>query len=113
MDARIDRVTTELELIVAAKKAALNGTKASAILAGVQPASGESVKAYGDQYDGDPFLWQIREARRGDPDANRYVKSVLGTSDATGQAIVPNNFVARLADIARAKNVWRQLMNVS
>jgi hypothetical protein len=35
------------------------------------------------------------------------------TADATGQSIVPNNFVAELADVARARNIFRGLMNVN
>src|SRR5262245_14034566 len=89
------------------------GSKAAAILAGVQYERGDALQAYGDNYDGEPFLAVVKAARRGDPEANAYVKAVLGTSDATGQAIVPNNFVAGLAEIARTRNVFRGLMQVN
>ena len=52
------------------------------------------------------------DARRGDPDANAAVKAILGTSAATGQAVVPGNFVAEVAAITSMGNPYRQLMNV-
>src|SRR5262245_47405769 len=69
-------------------------SKAAAILRGVnEPA----IKAYdfSNNYRGEEFLLQVAQARRGDPEANAYIKGVLGTSDATGQAIAPNAFVAQ------------------
>lgn len=82
--------------------------KAAAILAGVPGPR----PAFADVYDGTPFLKALSDARRGDPEANAYVKSVLGTSDATGQAIVPNSFVASLSPALATRNIFRQLMNV-
>lgn len=38
-------------------------------------------------------------------------KATLGTSVATGLAVVPNNVVARLVEIATAENIYRRLMN--
>jgi len=68
--------------------------------------------AGGSQPDsGTPFLKAIMDARRGDPEANSYVKSILGTSAATGQAMVPNNFVAGIAQWASGENIYRQCMN--
>jgi HK97 family phage major capsid protein len=37
---------------------------------------------------------------------------VLGRSAATGQAIIPNNFVADVSERASAGNVYRRIMNV-
>jgi HK97 family phage major capsid protein len=38
-------------------------------------------------------------------------KATLGTSVATGLAVVPNNVVARLVEIATAENIYRRLLN--
>jgi HK97 family phage major capsid protein len=83
-------------------------TKASAILAGVDPKPG--IKSIG-RYSEENFLAALKDVRRGDPDAQAFVKGVLGTSDATGQAIVPNNFVAQLVDQIGLSNPYRGLFN--
>lgn len=83
-------------------------TKASAILAGVSDKP--VMKSFGI-YNENNFLASLVDQRRGDPDAREFVKSVLGTSDATGQAIVPNNFVAGLVDQLALKNVYRQVFD--
>jgi HK97 family phage major capsid protein len=100
LDERIDRMTQEVRQL----NARLGSTKAAAIMAGA-----------GANYDGPatPFLKAMMEARtRGDPESHAYLKAVLGTSAATGQAIIPNNFVAGIVDIASAANVWRRVLNV-
>lgn len=83
--------------------------KAASIMRGV--VDGSSTTDIGDHYAGQPFLKSIFDARRGDPTANEYVKAVLGTSAATGGAIVPNNFVAGIASWASSENVYRRIMN--
>ncbi|HUQ63802.1 MAG TPA: phage major capsid protein [Acidimicrobiales bacterium] len=83
--------------------------KASAILSAVS--SQPSVKSVG-RYNEDNFLAAIVNQRKGDVDAQAFVKSVLGTSDATGQSIVPNNFVAALVTQIAAQNPYRDLFNV-
>jgi HK97 family phage major capsid protein len=92
--------------------AAIHSTKAAAILAGAGSRTGFPAD-HSDNYSGTPFLKAVADARRGDPDANTYVKSVLGTSDATGQAIVPNNFVAELVAIVGTRNPFRDLVTVN
>lgn len=87
--------------------------KAAAILAGVQRGDRYDTSDIGEHYTGQPFLKAMVLARRGDPEANSYLKGVLGTSDATGQSIVPNAFVAQLSDVARARNIFRGLMTVT
>ena len=84
-------------------------TKAAAILAGVDPKP--QVKAIGP-YSEDSFLAALVDQRRGDPEAREFVKAVLGTSDATGLAVVPNNFVGGLVDQLALKNIYRQLFEV-
>lgn len=69
------------------------------------PAAAEFVKANGDLMDG-ILLKHDREA------ITAAAKGVLGTSDATGQAIVPNNFVAALELLGAQSNIYRGLMNV-
>lgn len=87
-------------------------TKAAAILAGVADKTrANSVKAVG-VYNENNFLKALVERRRGDQDAVEYVKAVLGTSDATGQAIVPNNFVAGLVEALSLTNIYRELFEV-
>lgn len=87
-------------------------TKAAAILAGVADKTRTNhVKAVG-VYNENNFLKALVERRRGDQDAVEYVKAVLGTSDATGQAIVPNNFVAGLVEALGLTNIYRELFEV-
>jgi HK97 family phage major capsid protein len=91
---RVDRLTDAIN--------GSNGTKAAAILAGAgRPAEPRT-----------PFLKAMLDARWGDPEAHNYLKAVLATSAATGQSIIPNNFVAGIVDIASAGNVWRRVLNV-
>jgi HK97 family phage major capsid protein len=87
--------------------------KATAILAGADFA-GKASNAFdinGSSYKGEPFLAHIKAARAGDPDSNAYVKGVLGTSSATGTAIIPNNFVAELTAQVAALTPWRRIFN--
>ena len=87
-------------------------TKAAAILAGVNDqARSRGIKAVG-QYNEDNFLKALVNRRFGDQDAVEFVKSVLGTSDATGQAIVPNNFVAQLVEALTVSNPYRGVFEV-
>jgi HK97 family phage major capsid protein len=87
-------------------------TKAAAILAGVQDQNrAAAVKAVG-QYNENNFLKALVNRRLGDPDAVEFVKAVLGTSDATGQAIVPNNFVAQLVEALTLSNPYRGVFEV-
>jgi HK97 family phage major capsid protein len=85
-------------------------TKAQAILAGVEN-QGPKPKSIG-QYSETNFLKALVDRRTGDPDAYEFVKSVLGTSDATGQAIVPNNFVAALVEALTLSNPYRAVFDV-
>jgi len=85
-------------------------TKTAAILAGVNPTS-PATKAVG-RYSEDNFLSALVERRKGDTDAQEFVKAVLGTSAATGQAIVPGNFVTSLVEQLTLANPYRQAFNV-
>lgn len=84
-------------------------SKAAAILKGTGDVA-LAQKSYG-KYNEDNFLSALVDARKGIPDAQAF-KAVLGTSNATGLSIVPNNFVAGLVEFAAAGNVYRQIMNV-
>ena len=84
-------------------------TKTAAILAGVDKTPG--IKAIG-RYSNDNFLSALVNRRIGDTDAQEFVKAVLGTSDATGQAIVPNNFVSSLVDALSLSNIYRNEFEV-
>ena len=86
-------------------------SKAQAILAGAG-AHDDSIKSVG-KYSEINFLQALVGRRRGDTDAQEFVKAVLGTSDATGQAIVPNNFVSRLVEQIALVNPYRRLFNVT
>ena len=91
---KVDRLTNAVE--------SLRSTKAQAILAGV--------RGYGDTVE-TPFLKALVDARRGDPESNAYIKSVLGTSVATGLAVVPNNFVSDVATQIGTLSPWRNIIN--
>lgn len=87
-------------------------SKAAAILAGAGAAPSEGVKSLG-KYSEVNFLSALVGRRRGDTDAQEFIKAVLGTSDATGQAIVPNNFVSKLVEQIALVNVYRRYFNVT
>lgn len=106
---RHERRVAEIDGILSRGDAARTSAKAAAILAGV---GGSGAPDFADNYDGAPFLAQVKAARFGDPDANAYVKGVLGTSDATGLAIVPGNFLAGVAAQAASVAPWRSILNV-
>ncbi len=86
-------------------------SKASAILSGAHLGGEASVKSVG-RYNEVNFLSALVERRHGDTDAQEFVKAVLGTSAATGQAIVPGNFVSTLVEQIAANNIYRDLFNV-
>lgn len=87
-------------------------TKATAILAGVaDKVRSNGLKSVG-AYNQDNFLKALVERKNGDADAQEFVKGVLGTSDATGQALVPNNFVASLVEALSLSNPYRDVFNV-
>ncbi len=86
-------------------------TKASAILAGAMTNASPSLKSVG-QYNEGNFLKALIERKNGDQDAQEFVKAVLGTSSATGTAIIPNNFVTGLVDQLAISNIYRGLFNV-
>lgn len=89
------------------------GSKAAQILAGAT-VLGESTPGSKAMHGWteDNFLSAMVAARKGDPDAHHFLKAVLGTSNATGLSIVPNNFVSSVVEWASAGNIYRQLMNV-
>lgn len=87
--------------------------KAAAILAGVpRDMGGPSVKSIG-RYSEVNFLSALVNRRSGDTDAQEFVKAVLGTSVATGLAVVPNNFVSGLVEQIAANNIYRGLFPVT
>lgn len=86
-------------------------TKASAILAGASRNAPTPEKSVG-RYSETNFLRALLDRRRGEPDAQEFVKAVLGTSDATGQAIVPNNFVSSLVEALALNNPYREMFEV-
>jgi HK97 family phage major capsid protein len=85
--------------------------KAAAILAGV-PNAPQSTKSVG-KYTENNFLSALVNRRTGDTDAQEFVKAVLGTSAATGQAIVPQNFVSELVSALSKTNIYRDLFEVT
>src|SRR5689334_6293425 len=85
-------------------------SKASAILAGAG-GSTASVKSVG-RFNEINWLSALVERRHGDPDAQEFIKGVLGTSSATGTAIIPNNFVADLVSALTLRNPYRQIFDV-
>lgn len=87
-------------------------TKATAILAGVaDKVRSNHVKSVGP-YNEDNFLKALVERKNGDQDAREFIKAVLGTTDATGQSIAPNNFVAGLVEALSLSNPYRGVFDV-
>lgn len=84
--------------------------KAAAILAGAGNYT-QPVRSVG-QYSENNFLQALVERKNGDADAQQFVKAVLGTSAATGGAIIPNNFVTDLVTQIAANNIYRELFGV-
>jgi HK97 family phage major capsid protein len=107
---KIDAQLRELDERMKAFARSSASAKASAILAGV-PKSDPGVKSIG-KYSNDNFLSALVNRRIGDTDAQEFVKAVLGTSDATGQAIVPNNFVSSLVEALSLSNIYRDQFEV-
>lgn len=107
----VDAKLNELDERLKAFNQAQAKTKAAAILAGVKEQTRPQVKAIG-AYNEDNFLKALVNRRLGDVDAQEFVKAVLGTSDATGQAIVPNNFVAALVEALALNNPYRGVFQV-
>jgi len=85
--------------------------KAAAILAGASQMPSESMKSVG-RFNEVNWLSSLTAAQKGDSDAQEFIKAVLGTSSATGTAIIPNNFVAGLVDQIAANNIYRGIFNV-
>jgi HK97 family phage major capsid protein len=85
--------------------------KAQAILAGAGDKGEPALKSVG-RYNTTNFLSALKERRMGDVDAQEFVKAVLGTSSATGAALIPNNFVGSLVEAIAASNIYRELFNV-
>ena len=86
-------------------------TKASAILAGAGKSDEPGVKSVG-RYSETNFLSAIVNRRLGDTDAQEFVKAVLGTSAATGGALVPGNFVSTLVEQVALVNPYSDIFNV-
>jgi len=105
----VDKRLAELDDRIKAFTRETAKTKTAAILAGIDKSP--TVKAVG-RYSETNFLSALVNRRSGDEDAQEFVKAVLGTSVATGQAIVPNNFVASLVEQIAATNIYRGLFNV-
>ena len=103
IEAELHRISDEIN----ANPGYSQSAKAKAIMAGAAYAG----KAFQGN---DPvsFLNQVADARKGDVQANEFIKGVLGTSSATGTAIIPNNFVASLVDAMAAQNIYRQIFTV-
>jgi HK97 family phage major capsid protein len=111
-DKQIEAKLADLDDRLKAFNQAQARTKAAAILAGVQEQTRSAhVKAVG-VYNENNFLKALIERKNGDQDAQEFVKAVLGTSDATGQAIVPNNFVGELVQALTLENIYRGLFKV-
>ena len=86
--------------------------KTAAILAGVDSSSKPAVKSVG-KYSEINFLSALVARRLGDTDAQEFVKGVLGTSSATGTAVIPNNFVTDLVGALSLSNPYRGVFDVS
>ena len=106
----VDRQLHDLDERVKAFSRASAQSKASAILAGANSGT-PTMKTVG-KYSEVNFLSALVARRTGDTDAQDFVKGVLGTSTATGTAIIPNNFVTSLVEQLAVGNVYRQFFTV-
>ncbi len=106
-----DAKLADLEAKMASWQRTSASAKASAILGGVNLNSEPALKSVG-KYNETNFLSALVNVRNGDRDAQEFVKGVLGTSSATGTAIIPNNFVTSLVDALAVGNIYRQLFTV-
>lgn len=114
-EARTENVESKLKELDERLKAFTRTTaqsKASAILAGASAHADPAPVKIG-RYSNENFLSALVNRRIGDTDAQEFVKAVLGTTDATGQAIVPNNFVAGLVEALALNNIYRELFPVT
>ena len=109
--AKIDQQLADLDDRFKAFARDASRSKAAAILAGAQGVNVSGVKSVGP-YSEVNFLSALVNRRTGDADAQEFVKAVLGTSSATGTAIVPNNFVADLTSALTLNNIYRGLFDV-
>lgn len=108
----VDKKLADLDDRLKAFNTAQARTKAAAILAGVTDQQrAHQVKAVGE-YNENNFLKALVDRRLGNLEAAEFVKAVLGTSDATGQAIVPNNFVTSLVEALAMANPYRNRFEV-
>jgi HK97 family phage major capsid protein len=109
---QVDAKLAELDERLKSFNQAQARVKASAILAGVQDTvRSNHVKSVGI-YNENNFLSALVNRRTGDTDAQEFVKAVLGTSSATGGALVPGNFVSSLVEQVALVNPYRDLFNV-
>jgi HK97 family phage major capsid protein len=106
----VDQKLADLDGRIKAFSRTAASAKASAILAGV-PGGEPKMKSVG-RYNEINWLSALVNRREGDTDAQEFVKAVLGTSVATGLAVVPNNFVSSLVEALAANNIYRDLFNV-
>lgn len=59
------------------------------------------------------WLKALYEARKmGSPEAWQTLKATVGDTDANGGYIIPNNFVYQVIEVAKARNIYRQLLDV-
>jgi hypothetical protein len=71
----------------------------------------EDSPSLGDNYRGEPFLKPLADWKlNGSFEAMQATKAVLGTSNATGLSIVPNSFVAQIAEINVQSNPAPRIM---
>jgi HK97 family phage major capsid protein len=108
--AAVEAKYSELEERLKAYTRETAKTKAQAILAGVS--GPPAIKAVG-RYNETNFLSALVARRMGDTDAQEFVKAVLGTSAATGTAIIPGNFVSDLVEQLALTNVYRSVFGVN
>jgi HK97 family phage major capsid protein len=107
LDSKVDQLTGDIRSLAAT----IQTSKRAAILAGSH--SADDALSFADNYRGQPFLKSLADWKQNnDFEAMQATKAILGTSAANGQSIVPNNFVAQIAEINVQSNPYRELMSV-
>jgi len=111
-DAAIEAQMKALSDRVANLTRANANAKAQAILAGGMGREEPTIKSVGP-YNETNWLASLVARKTGDAEAQEFIKAVLGTSLATGTAVIPNNFVSSLVDQIAATNIYRNLFSVT
>lgn len=126
--AEVSRLAHEIEGLISAERERAQTKEATELKAQVEALTKRATKAdaltIGDEElaikaggpaDPEDGIWlkSLWEAKtQGDPAAWAALKATLGETSANGGYVIPNNFVYKVIQIAKAKNIYRNLLTV-